>query len=184
MIRSRYFILAALTAAAPAFAQQSVTQAGAARDSAAAVEDTLPTKQSASRLPRYIAPASQIQYMRYADQRGVNVFESPKEAGAAFTGLKLSWGGAFAQQYQNLTHQNTAAPRLVTGSTVNQNQLIALGQGFNNANANLYLNVQLARGIRVAVETYASARHHNEAWVKDGYFLIDGLAQRPGASRL
>ena len=174
MIRSRYFILAALTAAAPAFAQQSVTQAGAARDSAAAVEDTLPTKQSASRLPRYIAPASQIQYMRYADQRGVNVFESPKEAGAAFTGLKLSWGGAFAQQYQNLTHQNTAAPRLVTGSTVNQNQLIALGQGFNNANANLYLNVQLARGIRVAVETYASARHHNEAWVKDGYFLIDG----------
>jgi len=174
MIRSRYFILAALTAAAPAFAQQPVIQAGAARDSAAAVEDTLPTKQSASRLPRYIAPASQIQYMRYADQRGVNVFESPKEAGAPFTGLKLSWGGAFAQQYQNLTHQNTAAPRLVTGSTVNQNQLIALGQGFNNANANLYLNVQLARGIRVAVETYASARHHNEAWVKDGYFLIDG----------
>jgi len=125
-------------------------------------------------MPRYIASASQIQHIRYADQRGVNVFESPKEAGAEFTGLKISWGGAFAQQYQNLTHQNTAAPKLVTGSTVNQNQLIALGQGFNNANANLYLNVQLARGIRVAVETYASARHHNEAWVKDGYFLIDG----------
>jgi len=174
MNRSRYFILAALAAAAPALAQQPVvTQAGSARDSAAAT-DTQPTKQSASRLPRYIASASQIQHIRYADQRGVNVFESPKEAGAEFTGLKISWGGAFAQQYQNLTHQNTAAPKLVTGSTVNQNQLIALGQGFNNANANLYLNVQLARGIRVAVETYASARHHNEAWVKDGYFLIDG----------
>ena len=174
MTRSRYFILAALAAATPALAQQPVvTQAGSARDSAAAT-DTQPTKQPASRMPRYIASASQIQHIRYADQRGVNVFESPKEAGAEFTGLKISWGGAFAQQYQNLTHQNTAAPKLVTGSTVNQNQLIALGQGFNNANANLYLNVQLARGIRVAVETYASARHHNEAWVKDGYFLIDG----------
>jgi len=174
MTRSRYFILAALAAATPALAQQPVvSQAGSARDSAAAT-DTQPTKQPASRMPRYIASASQIQHIRYADQRGVNVFESPKEAGAEFTGLKISWGGAFAQQYQNLTHQNTAAPKLVTGSTVNQNQLIALGQGFNNANANLYLNVQLARGIRVAVETYASARHHNEAWVKDGYFLIDG----------
>ena len=174
MTRSRYLILAALAAATPALAQQPVvTQAGSARDSAAAT-DTQPTKQPASRMPRYIASASQIQHIRYADQRGVNVFESPKEAGADFTGLKVSWGGAFAQQYQNLTHRNAAAPKLVTGSTVNQNQLIALGQGFNNANANLYLNVQLARGIRVAVETYASARHHNEAWVKDGYFLIDG----------
>ena len=174
MIKSRYVILAALAVAAPAFAQQPVIQAGVARDSNEAIADTLPTKTSASRLPRYITPASQIQYMRNADQRGVNVFESPKEAGAEFTGFKLSWGGAFTQQYQNLTHRNAAAPKLVTGSTVNQNQLIALGQGFNNANANLNLNVQLARGIRVAVETYASARHHNEAWVKDGYFLIDG----------
>ena len=173
MIRSRYLSLAALVVAAPAFAQQAVTQAGAPRDTEAVV-DTQPTKKPASRLPRYIAPASQIQYIRYADQRGVNVFESPKEAGADFTGVKISWGGAFAQQYQNLTHRNAAAPKLVTGSAVDQNQLIALGQGFNNANANLYLNVQLARGIRVAVETYASARHHNEAWVKDGYFLIDG----------
>jgi hypothetical protein len=174
MIRSRYFILAALAGAAPAFAQQPVIQAGSPRDTTEAVADTQPTKKSSSRLPRYIAPASQIQYIRYADQRGVNVFESPKEAGADFTGLKISWGGAFAQQYQNLTHQNAAASKIATGSIVNQNQLIALGQGFNNANANLYLNVQLARGIRVAVETYASARHHNEAWVKDGYFLIDG----------
>jgi hypothetical protein len=174
MIRTRYFILAALAAAAPAFAQQPVTQAGSPRDTTAAVADTQPTKKPASRLPRYIAPASQIQHLRYADQRGVNVFESPKEAGAEFTGLKMAWGGAFTQQYQNLTHRNAAAPKSVTGSAVNQNQLIALGQGFNNANANLYLNVQLARGIRVAVETYASARHHNEFWVKDGYFLIDG----------
>ena len=125
MIKSRYVILAALAVAAPAFAQQPVIQAGVARESNEAIADTLPTKTSASRLPRYITPASQIQYMRNADQRGVNVFESPKEAGAEFTGFKLSWGGAFTQQYQNLTHRNAAAPKLVTGSTVNQNQLIA-----------------------------------------------------------
>ena len=86
MIRTRYFILAALAAAAPAFAQQPVAQAGSPRDTTEAVADTQPTKQRTSRLPRYIAPASQIQYMRYADQRGVNVFESPKEAGADLPG--------------------------------------------------------------------------------------------------
>jgi hypothetical protein len=184
-MKTRFYVLAALVAASPAFAQQAsttianaaatdtiskagVTQAGAPETPA----DTQPTAKKTQRLPRYIASASQIQYYRYADQRGLNVFEAPKEAGADYTGLKISWGGAFAQQYQNLTHQNTAAPKVVSG--VNQNQLIPIGQGFNNADANLYLNVQLARGIRVAVETYASARHHNETWVKDGYFLVDG----------
>jgi hypothetical protein len=123
-------------------------------------------------MPRYIAPSSDIQYIRKADRRGLNVFESPKEEGADYTGLKLSWGGAFSQEFQNLQHENTAAPRLV--NNVDQNALMPIGSGFNTANANLFLNVQLARGIRVAVETYASARHHNEAWVKDGYFQIDG----------
>jgi hypothetical protein len=134
--------------------------------------DTQPTAKTAPvKAMRYYVPALEIQHMRAADQRGINVFESPKDAGAAYTGLKLSWGGAFAQQFQNLTHRNTAVPKLVSG--VNQNALIPIGSGFNNADANLFLNVQLARGIRVAVETYASARHHNESWVKDGYFLID-----------
>ena len=62
----------------------------------------------------------------------------------------------------------------MTGNTVNQNQLIDIGQGFNNANANLYLDAQLARGIRVALTMYLSSRHHHETWVKDGYLLIDG----------
>ena len=48
-----------------------------------------------------------------------------------------------------------------------------IGAGFNNAVANLYLNAQLAPGIRVALTTYLSSRHHNETWVKDGYLLID-----------
>jgi hypothetical protein len=173
---SRFFLLAALAAATPAFAQETQQQGTPSRasadTSAVAVADTQPTKKAAAKSPRYIAPVQQIQYFRFVDQRGLNVFESPKEPGTDYTGFKLTWGGAFTQQFQNLTHKNTAAPKLVAG--VNQNALTPIGSGFNTANANLYLNVQLARGIRVAVETYASSRHHNEFWVKDGYFLIDG----------
>jgi hypothetical protein len=33
--------------------------------------------------------------------------------------------------------------------------------------------VQLAPGIRVALTSYLSARHHQETWVKDGYIQID-----------
>jgi hypothetical protein len=194
MLRTRFFLFTTtLALATPAFAQQVVTQQGvpptptttvALADTtskvgipAAAPADTQPagakTTPPAAKTgaARYLVPAIEIQHLRAADQRGVNVFESPKEPGASYTGIKLAWGGAFAQQFQNLTHANTAAPKLVAG--VNQNALIQIGSGFNNADANLYLNVQLARGIRVAVETYASARHHNESWVKDGYFLVD-----------
>jgi hypothetical protein len=177
MITTRLFILAAIAAASPALAQQPTltvaTSDTISKPAAtpAAPTDTQPSKAT-PKLVRYYIPAIEIQHIRPLDQRGLNVFESPKEPGAAYSGFKLSWGGAFAQQFQNLTHENKAAPKLVNG--VNANALIPIGSGFNNADANLYLNVQLARGIRVAVETYASARHHNETWIKDGYFLIDG----------
>ena len=58
-------------------------------------------------------------------------------------------------------------------SGVNTNQLADIGFGFNNPTANLFLNAQLAPGIRVAMTSYLSARHHNETWVKDGYLQID-----------
>ena len=185
MTTTRFLLIAAaLAAATPALAQDpSLTLAS--RDTAgrgapplATAPDTQPTKAKAkSNLPRYIAAPIEIQYMRASDQRGINVFESPKEAGAAYTGFKLAIGGAFTQQFQNLTHQNAAALKPgkdANGKDVNLNALIPIGSGFNNATANIYFNAQLARGIRVAVETYASARHHQESWIKDGYFLIDG----------
>ena len=56
---------------------------------------------------------------------------------------------------------------------VNTNQLADIGFGFNNSTANLYLNSQLAKGIRVELAMYLSARHHNEAWVKGGYVQVD-----------
>ena len=36
------------------------------------------------------------------------------------------------------------------------------------------MDAQLGRGIRVALTSYLSSRHHSETWVKDGYLLIDG----------
>ena len=56
---------------------------------------------------------------------------------------------------------------------MNANQLITIGHGFNNAVANLNVNAQIAPGIRIAMTSYLSARHHQESWVKDGYLLVD-----------
>jgi hypothetical protein len=169
MLSTRLFLIATLASAVPAAAQ--TVQVASAKGADTAVTDSTPAKRIEKPM-RIGAPPVEIQHMRAPDQRGLNVFESPKEETVPFTGFKLNWGGAFTQQYQNLTHQNSAAPKMV--GTVDQNKLIPIGQGFNNAVANLYLNVQLARGIRVALESYLSARHHQESWVKDGYFLIDG----------
>ena len=112
-----------------------------------------------------------LQYFRPADRRGLNVFETTKDPGVEFTGFKLEFGAAFTSQVQNLTHRNTAAPNIVNG--VDANQLQDIGFGFNNSTANLNLHAQLAPGIRVALSTYLSSRHHNETWVKDGYIQID-----------
>jgi hypothetical protein len=115
--------------------------------------------------------AQSIQYIRFMDQRGLNTFETSKDPGVEFTSFKLDLNAAFTSQVQNLNHQNTALPNVV--NTVNANQLQDIGFGFNNSTANLYLNAQLAPGIRVALTSYLSSRHHNETWVKDGYMQID-----------
>ena len=112
-----------------------------------------------------------MQYYRPQDKRGINMFETSKDPGVPFTGFKLDVGAAFTSQMQDLSHRNTAAPNVVSG--VNANQLMNIGFGFNNPTANLNLHAQLAPGIRVALTSYLSARHHNETWVKDGYIQID-----------
>ena len=112
-----------------------------------------------------------MQHFRPLDRRGINVFETPKEPGVEYTGFKLDWGAAFTSQVQSLNHSNTAVPNMV--NAVNANQLADIGLGFNNSTANLYLNAQLAKGIRVELTTYLSSRHHPETWVKGGYLLVD-----------
>jgi hypothetical protein len=88
--------------------------------------------------------------------------------------LKIDWGVAFSQTAQSLRQRNTATP-VLSSSGINDNQLMTIGTGFNYAAANLYLNGQLADGIRVALTMYLSSRHHEETWVKDGYVQIDKL---------
>jgi len=122
--------------------------------------------------PRMLPIPIVIGHFRPSDARGLNVFEWPKEEGAPYTGFQLQWGAAFTQQFQALRHENTAAPNIVSG--VDLNAPVKIGSGFNNADANLYMNAQLGKGVRVQLTSYLSSRHHNETWVKDGFLLIDG----------
>jgi hypothetical protein len=164
----------------------------------------------------YAQKQASLQYFRYYDQRGVNVFETSKNDTVAFDGLKVRLGASFTQGFQMLDHSNnakalltgTGMPTLIetepgsgsfvnpaTGAAVegivqhptilggyttsdnklymNGNQLYDLAGGFPLAQANLNLDVQLADGVRVSLVSYMSSHHHNEFWVKGGYFQID-----------
>ena len=163
-------VLVAMTALAyaiPVVAQNTTNTDTTTKAGTAAATDSGPAKAAA---PSNVQPI-EIQRLRPVDQRGINVFETPKFDGVPFTGFKLGWGASFTQQFQGLSHSSNATPVIKNG--VNTNQLMTLGHGFNNAVANLYLNAQLAKGIRVAMTSYLSARHHQETWVKDGYLQID-----------
>jgi hypothetical protein len=167
-MRSKTSVILALAAfAMPAFAQNNAPVDTTIKTTPAPTADA-PAKKAEN--PAGVQ-SIEIQRLRPVDARGLNVYETPKNDGIPYTGFKLGWGAAFTQQFQGLGHDNSAAPNVVGG--VNKNQLMTLGHGFNNAVANLYLNAQLAKGIRVAMATYLSARHHQETWVKDGYLQID-----------
>ena len=164
---------AALLGASSASAQTVVASAETTTDTTAdkTAGDTT-AAAGASKKASLVRPIT-IQNIRPVDQRGVNMFEAPKDSGVPFTGFKLDFGAAFTQQYQGLSHEN-AAVLDPDGDGAAQNRLMTIGQGFNLATANLYVNAQLAPGIRVALTSYLSSRHHQETWVKDGYLLVDG----------
>ncbi len=105
-----------------------------------------------------------LQYYRYNDKRGINVFETPKEDTVGYDGFKVRLGADFALQFQGLTHSNS------------RDSLVGLGSDFNLPTANLNLDVQLHDGVRMHLRTYLSSKHHPEAWVKGGYIQIDKLA--------
>ena len=95
----------------------------------------------------------------------IGEFEPAKQSDD-FQGMQLSIGGSFAQTFQSLDHETDAAPSATT-------MLGNIRPGFSLASANFNLGAQLARGIRVDLESYMSSRHHNEFWVKGGYATID-----------
>lgn len=109
------------------------------------------------------AQQAKIQNWRPYDQSGINVFEAPKDTVTSFDGLKVRIGAGFTQQFQSLKHKNSGAVALYP----------RIKPGFNLAQANLNIDVQLADGIALNLVTYLSARHHNEAWVKGGYIQFD-----------
>ena len=116
-----------------------------------------------------------LQYYRTPDQRGVAVFEAPKQSDLVeFDGMMVRLGGASTIQFQALTHENMADEKL-NDDDVNLNELADIGSNFNLATANMDFDVQLAEGVRMHLRTYLSSRHHTEAWVKGGYIQFDAL---------
>lgn len=134
-----------------------------------------------------VAQQAEIQYFRPWNKNGINVFE-PTKGGTQpeYKGVSLRIGGSFTQDYQNLTSTNEAN-YVATSATNKLNKNYLYGyikaqdttsstlSGFNLAMANLNLDFQVDDGIRVCLENYMSARHHNEFWVKGGYIQIDKL---------
>ena len=109
-------------------------------------------------------------YWRPYDKRGLNVFETGKlPDSVTFLGPRIRIGAGFTQQFQNLKHENNA------DNNQGANKLYPISSGFMTAMANLFVDIQLADGIRLNVTTYLSTRHHNEAWVKGGYIQFDKL---------
>jgi hypothetical protein len=101
---------------------------------------------------------------RQPDQRGINVFEAPKDSISTFDGINVRIGGQSTLQFQALDHENSGAVALKD-----------IGYNFNLATANLDLDVALAKGVRMHLRTYLSSRHHPEPYVKGGYIQIDNL---------
>lgn len=116
-----------------------------------------------------------MQFWRPYDQRGINVFETGKADTIEYEGMKVRIGGHFTQQWQSLSHSNTASP-VLNANNVNLNQLIDIGAGTNLATANLNVDVALADGLRLNLILYLSSRHHSETWVKGGYLQVDKLS--------
>jgi hypothetical protein len=149
---NRALLIAATLMAAPLAAQSDEIPGGGA----AAPDTARPAAPAMAAVPVVIgSPAA----------GRIGEFE-PAKQGSEFNGMQLQLGGAFAQTFQALDHENsaTAAPNTALGE---------IRPGFNLASANLNVGVQLARGIRVDLESYMASRHHNEFWVKGGFATID-----------
>ncbi|MEQ9402343.1 MAG: hypothetical protein RIM99_02055 [Cyclobacteriaceae bacterium] len=110
-----------------------------------------------------------IQYFRYNDKRGVNVFETSKEDSVKYEGTRIRVGGDFAMQFQGISQTNAG----IAGGA--SDDLVELANNFSLPTANLNFDVQLADGVRMHLRTYLSSRHHTEAYVKGGYMQIDKL---------
>ncbi len=115
----------------------------------------------------------QIQNLIPRNQDGINQFDVKKDS-VEFKGISIDLGAAFALQFQAINsfndHSSTTIPSGVTGYRLNN-----LANNLNLPTANMTIGAQLYDGVRVNLELYLAARHHNETWVKGGYLQIDKL---------
>jgi len=112
-----------------------------------------------------------MQNMIPRDKTGMNVFDVKKDT-VAFNGISVDLGAAFALQYQavNSFNDHESLPAPIAGYRLNN-----LENNFNLPMANMTIGAQLYDGVRVNLDLYLAARHHNETWVKGGYLQIDKL---------
>jgi len=127
-----------------------------------------------------VVQQSTMENMRSYGKSGVNVFEPKKEIDTKFDGLKVRFGAGFTQSFQALTHENGQPSAVSNISKKDTNALYNMSAGFNTAQANWYVDVMLADGIRLNLTSYLSARHHNETWVKGGYIQFDKMPFKSG----
>ncbi len=111
------------------------------------------------------------------NQDGINQFDVKKDS-AEFKGISVELGGAFALQFQamNSFNDHKVGTYAASNSTAITNyRLNNLENQFNLPTANMTIGAQLYDGVRVNLDLYLAARHHNETWVKGGYLQIDKL---------
>jgi hypothetical protein len=118
---------------------------------------------------------SGLQYYRPDDRRGLNVFETTKDDTTTFKGPFIHIGGAFADDWQSLKDQNYTNTKSPLNHADSGNVLAKLGAGFQLGWANMYLDAQLADGIRTNVTVFLATVHHEDTWVKNGYLQIDKM---------
>lgn len=122
-----------------------------------------------------IASYGEPDFFRPYDKRGLHMFETTKEdLNKEYTGRKFSIGAGFSLQFQALKHENPGAADNDYDAK-GANTLAKLAPGFSLPQANLYIDAQLADGIRLHLANYMASKHHNEFWVKGGYLQVDKI---------
>jgi hypothetical protein len=91
---------------------------------------------------------------------------NPTLVGGTFVKNPNVWGAYLRDPDSDPTTDNSV-------SLANSNALYEMAAGFPLAQANLNFDVQIADGVRVTLISYMSSHHHNEFWVKGGFFQID-----------
>src|ERR1700742_2145476 len=78
----------------------------------------------------------EMQYFRYNDKTGLNVFETSKHDTTSFTKMHVKVGANFEMTYQSMADKNTASPLTQSPYVGNVNSLESLTPGFVLPSAN------------------------------------------------